>query len=75
MRIESSTLNRLIVINNVTEDMIIANVFNVDLAMKKDSFLAQVVGKVVIDQMLNVLDGSLVHRRYEQQQKVLLKAG
>jgi hypothetical protein len=41
--------------------MIIANAFNVDLAMKKDSFLAQVVGKVVIDQMLNVEDGSLIH--------------
>lgn len=55
--------------------MVLTNSFKVDSAMKRFSVLTHVMSKVMIDQMLNVLDGSLVHRRYEQQQKVLLKAG
>jgi hypothetical protein len=75
MEIVSSTLYRNIVINNIAVYMILTNSFKVDSAMKRFSVLTHVMSKVMIDQMLNVLDGSLVHRRYEQQQKVLLKAG
>jgi hypothetical protein len=65
MWVVGTAFNRNIVIQNIAEHLIVANADNSHFNVEYDPIPSHVSGEIMADQMLYVVDSSLVHDRLE----------